>query len=92
MSPLPNPLERPKSDPTTPGPQPKPSALTAATTTALAGTPSAVLIVWALNQYGHITDPVTASAIGSTIAAAAGYGWRVFQALLAKWGIDPGPD
>lgn len=79
-----------RPDPTTPGPQPKPTALTAATTTALAGTPASALIVWLLARYGHVSDPVTAATLGSVIASATGYLWRIAQALLAKWGINPG--
>lgn len=88
----PAPAMRP--DPTTPGSQPKPTALVAATTTALAGTPVAVLTVWLLQTYGSVNgkpiqlDVETATALGSVGAAAAGYLWRVGQALLYKWGID----
>lgn len=87
----------PKPDPTTPGPQAKPTALTAAATTALAGTPVSIIVLWLLTTYGTVHgkpltfDPITASAMGSGIAALAGYLWRVAQALLHKWGIDPGP-
>lgn len=80
-----------KLDVTTPGPQEKQTALGAATTTALAGTPTAVGIVWWLSTYGHVSDPVAASAIGASVASVAGYLWRVFQALLGKWGLNPGP-
>ncbi len=83
-----------RPDPTTPGTQPKPTALVAATTTALAGTPAAVTLVWVLQTYGSVNghpvqlDALTAAAIGSTGAAVAGYLWRIAQALLYKWGID----
>lgn len=82
----------PKPDPTTPGPQSKPTALGAAVTSAAAGTPVSAVVLWLLTAYGHAQiDAVTASALGACIAAASGYIWRVLQALLHKWGIDPGP-
>lgn len=83
-----------RPDPTTPGSQPKPTALAAATTTALAGTPTAVLTVWLLDTYGTVQgkplhlDVEVATAIGSVGAAVMGYLWRIGQALLYKWGID----
>ncbi len=89
---LSTPVPPPRPDPTTPGLQPKPTAFTAAITTVTAGTPAAVAFVWWLSTYGHVTDPVAASAIGAAIASAAGYVWRVVQALLTKAGINPGPN
>ena len=77
-------------DPTTPGPQNKPTALGAATTTALAGTPLAVVTVAVCENLLHWhLDSITATAVGSVGAAFAGYGFRVLQALLAKYGISP---
>jgi hypothetical protein len=84
-----------RPDPTTPGPQPKPTALGAAATTAIAGTPAAVLTVWLLDTYGSAHGkPLaltleTATAIGSIGAAVMGYVWRVLQAVLVKWGLIP---
>jgi hypothetical protein len=83
-----------RPDPTTPGSQPKPTALVAATTTALAGTPVAVITVWLIENFATLhgkplqLDAETATSIGSIGAAAVGYLWRVCQALLYKWGID----
>lgn len=80
-----------KPDPSTPGPQTRPSALTAASTTALAGTPLAIIsVLLAEHLINHPLDSVTATAIGSVGAALAGYLFRVVQALLLKAGIDPG--
>lgn len=83
-------------DPTTPGDAPKPTALGSATTTALAGTPLAVLTVWLLESYGTVHgkamsfDTETAVAIGSVGAATFGYLTQVlhalFTALLKKLG------
>jgi hypothetical protein len=88
-TPTPTPPLRP--DPTTPGEQPKPTALTAAVTSASAGTPLALMTVWLLDLAHVKLDPYTATAVGSIGAGIAGYLFRVLQALLHKWGIDPGP-
>lgn len=84
----PNPVPSPK-DPTTPGPRTAPTALGAATTTAVAGTPLAVVTVWALETYGTVHgkplqfDSVTATAIGALGASVIGYLVQVAQGLLA---------
>lgn len=88
------PVQAMRPDPTTPGPQPKPTALTAAVTTVAAGTPAGLLLVWLIQTYftvhGHPIqlDALAASMIGSIGASAGGYAARVLQALLYKWGIN----
>jgi len=78
----------PIPDPTTPGPRSAPTALGAATATALAGTPTAVVTVWLLETFGTVRgvplklDSVTATAIGSVGAALMGYLWQLGAALL----------
>lgn len=85
-----------RPDPTTPGTQPKPTALTAAVTTVAVGSPVAALTVWLLETLITVhgsplkLDSISATLIGSAGAGVAGYLFRVFQALLHKWGIDPG--
>jgi hypothetical protein len=85
-----------RPDPTTPGPQPKPTALTAAVTTAAAGTPAGLLLVWLIQSYVTVRgkpiqlDALAASTIGSVGASAGGYLWRVIQALMVKWGLALG--
>lgn len=81
-------LPPPAPDPSTPGTRPSPTAFRGAAATALAGTPVAVVVVWALETYGtahgqplHF-DSVTATAIGSVGAAVTGYLWQVFQGAL----------
>lgn len=79
----------PTPDPTTPGTKTFPTALGAATTTAVAGTPLAVVTVWALETYGTVHgkplqfDSVTATAIGALGASVIGYLVQVAQGLLA---------
>jgi len=85
----PDPIAAAKPDPTTPGSRPAPTALGAATATALAGTPPAVLTVWLLETYGTAHgvplkfDSVTATAIGSVGAALMGYLYQLAMGLLA---------
>lgn len=85
----PDPLLARPPDPTTPGPRPAPTALGAATATALAGTPPAVITVWLLETYGSAhgqplkLDSVTATVIGSAGAAVMGYLWQLGLAFLA---------
>lgn len=80
----------PKPDPSTPGPQGKPTALGAATTTALAGTPVAIITVMLTEHWlGHPLDTLSATVVGSVGASIIGYAFRVMQALLIKAGINP---
>lgn len=77
------------SDPTTPGTRATPTALGAAVTTAVTGTPIAVVFVWLLESYGTVhgqpikLDSETASAVGAIGASAMGYLSQVLQALYA---------
>ena len=87
----PTPAPATATDPTTPGPQTRPTALGSAATSALAGTPLAIVIVISYEHLFHVTlDSVSATAVGSVGASVIGYLWRVVQAVLAKKGIDPG--
>jgi len=77
------------ADPTTPGSKPSPTALGAAVTTAVTGTPLAIVTVWLLETYGTAhgqplkLDAETATALGSVGAATIGYLWQVLSGLSA---------
>lgn len=78
------------SDPTTPGSRPAPTALGAAVTTAVAGTPLAMVAVWLLETYGtahgkplHL-DSQTATAVGAVGASLIGY---LAQATQGAWAL-----
>lgn len=76
-------------DPTTPGTKAAPTALGAASTTALTGSPTALAFVWLLETYGTARgkplklDSTTAVLIGSVVASITGYLWQVASGLLA---------
>lgn len=85
----------PASDPTTPGAQPRPTALGAAVTGAVVGSPLAIATVWVLETYFtahgkpvHF-DEYTAAAVGAVGATVLGYISQVLKALLThfqdKW-------